>query len=694
MGNTAGRSGSASEIEILPDYDETVINRGRVARRKESFCKGLVFSKRPISIDEIVCLRLSEVSTNWSGVLRFGVTNVDPASFRDIELPKFACPDLTSKTGYWAKALAERYSVEGAILHFFVNVAGDMYYGINGVSKGIFLNGINTTLPLWIIIDIYGNSIALEFVDPGDVQIRSIKRNGRRRSPSSSAAVAATATATTAASSAGDVGTSGLAVRSEATSRSTRVSPNRNADRIRFHTVKGINITLHEDDTIALRKHGEYYLGYVFTERPLNIGERLAVIVLATEDAFTGALAFGLTSCDPISVAASRLPIDCDELLERSEYWVCIKDVAATPIIGDKLVFYFDKDGKVFFSKNNAPPRVIMHVDVSVKLWAFFDLYGKTQKIKIIDPIASGSTLSVDDRQRTQRASSEGNAQAEARPVPRSTLGMDSLRPFRCRTPLHPIPDFLSYADANRANDYRQTVAESLAQSLASSLRAYDNLRAGVAAGSTSSTRSVIPDMSVPSRPISMPRLFDGSDRAVGSSRSTALSNELLGLSHASSNPTTSTVRATGAVDTTNNPFAMFLNSVASGTQAAAEALRSTPTSSAALLEPRPRLPDRPAPPLLPKPSTLASRPATSSDPSTSKPSTSSASAQSQQNREPSEERQSECSICMNNAVNSVIYKCGHMCMCYECATEMYRRSGDCPICRTPIVDVIRCYPV
>ena len=61
---------------------------------------------------------------------------VDPASFRDIELPKFACPDLTSKAGYWAKALAERYSIEKAILHFFVNDNGEMYYGINGVNKG------------------------------------------------------------------------------------------------------------------------------------------------------------------------------------------------------------------------------------------------------------------------------------------------------------------------------------------------------------------------------------------------------------------------------------------------------------------------------------------------------------------------------------------------------------------------------
>src|SRR5699024_5949763 len=49
----------------------------------------------------------------------------------------------------------------------------------------------------------------------------------------------------------------------------------------------------------------------------------------------------------------------------------------------------------------------------------------------------------------------------------------------------------------------------------------------------------------------------------------------------------------------------------------------------------------------------------------------------------------SECSICMNNKVNAVIYRCGHMCMCFTCAKEMHHRSGDCPICRTPIIDVI-----
>ena len=77
---------------------------------------------------------------------------------------RFACPDLTNKEGHWAKALPERYCVEGSILHFYVNEEGDLYYGINGVLKGMFLNGINARQPFWVMLDIYGNSTALEFI--------------------------------------------------------------------------------------------------------------------------------------------------------------------------------------------------------------------------------------------------------------------------------------------------------------------------------------------------------------------------------------------------------------------------------------------------------------------------------------------------------------------------------------------------
>ncbi len=79
-------------------------------------------------------------------------------------LCRFACPDLTSKEGTWAKALAERYCVQSSILHFYVRENGELYYGINGVQKGLFLSAINTRSPFWVLVDIYGNSVALEFL--------------------------------------------------------------------------------------------------------------------------------------------------------------------------------------------------------------------------------------------------------------------------------------------------------------------------------------------------------------------------------------------------------------------------------------------------------------------------------------------------------------------------------------------------
>lgn len=35
-------------------------------------------------------------------------------------------------------------------------------------------------------------------------------------------------------------------------------------------------------------------------------------------------------------------------------------------------------------SKNGGPPTVLMHVDQSLTLWAFLDVYGSTQKIRIL----------------------------------------------------------------------------------------------------------------------------------------------------------------------------------------------------------------------------------------------------------------------------------------------------------------------
>ena len=134
------------------------------AKRYESFCKGICFSNRPIPVGERVYLRFAEISTSWSGVLRFGFTSNDPCDVNPATLPRYACPDLTNKPGYWAKALGERYAEVGNIIFFYVTRNGDVMYGANGEEKGLFFSGVVTTGPLWAVMDIYGNTMSMEFV--------------------------------------------------------------------------------------------------------------------------------------------------------------------------------------------------------------------------------------------------------------------------------------------------------------------------------------------------------------------------------------------------------------------------------------------------------------------------------------------------------------------------------------------------
>ncbi|CAN4083650.1 unnamed protein product [Withania somnifera] len=50
------------------------------------------------------------------------------------------------------------------------------------------------------------------------------------------------------------------------------------------------------------------------------------------------------------------------------------------------------------------------------------------------------------------------------------------------------------------------------------------------------------------------------------------------------------------------------------------------------------------------------------------------------------------CCICYEAQVDSLLYRCGHMCTCFRCAHELLWGTGKCPICETHIVDVVRAY--
>lgn len=154
-----------------------------------------------------------------------------------------------------------------------------------------------------------------------------------------------------------------------------------------FRRTCGRNVRLSCNQTVASRTESEFCNGYVFSARPLRINETIVIQVLATEAMYVGALAFGVTSCDPSSLKPNSLPDDSDLLLDRPDFWALKKDVASTPEAGTELAFQLLSNGQLTISHNGSTPSTIMYVDQSLSLWAFFDVYGSTQKVKLLGTV-------------------------------------------------------------------------------------------------------------------------------------------------------------------------------------------------------------------------------------------------------------------------------------------------------------------
>lgn len=118
---------------------------------------------------------------------------------------------------------------------------------------------------------------------------------------------------------------------------------------LRFDRRCGPTVEIDTRGLLASRVGHEFSQAYVFTNRPIKMNEDITVIVMKNTPEFMGSLAFGLTSCDPSTIEEmSSLPADSDNLLDRPEYWVCIKNVAVNPRAGDIATFRVQPSGILF----------------------------------------------------------------------------------------------------------------------------------------------------------------------------------------------------------------------------------------------------------------------------------------------------------------------------------------------------------
>lgn len=617
---------------------------GTVARRYESFCKGITFSARPVRVNERVCVKFTDISNNWSGVIRFGFTCNDPASLRG-NLPKYACPDLTNKPGFWAKALNERYCYRNNVLFYYVTPSGDVHFGINGEEKGIFITDVDARGPLWAVIDVYGNSTGIEFLDsriymfqqqqqqqhhphhhhqqqPAQQQScgrRSVDQEIVPHMESLSINQHNQQLLDERPAPAANVISQAASVRYNSPAPGLLPLP--------FHPVRGRNVKFSSDRTVATRAETEFCQGYVFAPRPIKIGERLIIQILKTDNMYVGSLALGLTSCDPSTLQLADLPDDSDLLLDRPEYWVVSKDVASTLVRGDELCFSINVNGEVSISKNGGPPSVIMHIDQSLQLWAFLDVYGSTQSVRLF---------------------------SHAIPAPSSAASCSALYEPRAMTA----------STSQRSLQIQPAAIQPAAPTTSATAIRQDMIQ--INPGGTVLVVNLPPtDVQASSQPSVQQASATLVSRGGLPNSASTLSVPLSTLSLAS--------HGSGEIlpaYTYPEPLPAASAYTASSSSCAASATSSYATQSA---------------------SSTAVNGSSSCSIATSNGGTVGLTANGAAIYSTTGV---DCTICFEKPIDSVLYMCGHMCMCYDCAIKQWRGigGGHCPLCRAVIRDVIRTY--
>ncbi|XP_077161680.1 E3 ubiquitin-protein ligase NEURL3 [Paroedura picta] len=138
-----------------------------IATRAATFHDGIVFSNRPIKVNEKVTVEILKEDDRWIGGLRLGFTSKHPSLMDSSDLPPYACPNLVKQGKCWASILPDEYVGEGTVVSFWVNSKGSVFFSVNYESGSyLLLEGVPVRKPLWAVIDIYGRTTAIQLLDP------------------------------------------------------------------------------------------------------------------------------------------------------------------------------------------------------------------------------------------------------------------------------------------------------------------------------------------------------------------------------------------------------------------------------------------------------------------------------------------------------------------------------------------------
>ncbi|XP_061883152.1 E3 ubiquitin-protein ligase NEURL1 isoform X2 [Entelurus aequoreus] len=376
----------------------------KTVKRQGSFCNAITFSNRPIALYEQVRLKITKKQCCWSGALRLGFTSKDPCRINPDNLPKYACPDLVSQSGFWAKALPEEFANKGNVITFWVDKKGRVFYRINESSPMLFFSGVRTADPLWALIDVYGLTREVQLLDseivpPDCLRPRSfttVRSSSLRRETDDSRLSVSLCDLNLQLDNGGPSHRHTLHLASTSStcpipqnslnSQQSSLLPAALESDLHFHQLRGAHIKTLDKQTVARSEHSREERTLVFTNRPLQTGECVFIKVTKSSPARSGSLSYGVTSCDPAVLRPSDLPYNPEALVDRKEFWAVCR--VPTPLqSSDILGFLVNQEGEVILSHNGTSVGMQVCVDNSRPLWMFFGLHGAVTQLRILGTI-------------------------------------------------------------------------------------------------------------------------------------------------------------------------------------------------------------------------------------------------------------------------------------------------------------------
>jgi hypothetical protein len=122
-----------------------------------------------VHVNERVALRIVAVTEMADGNGDFGFTSVDPATLGPDSLPQYPDAHIADvrREEFWLNDPFDRSNMlaVGDILHYYLMTNGSVCYGINDRVRVVSSSTLPTDRPLWAVIDVYGEPIALQFVN-------------------------------------------------------------------------------------------------------------------------------------------------------------------------------------------------------------------------------------------------------------------------------------------------------------------------------------------------------------------------------------------------------------------------------------------------------------------------------------------------------------------------------------------------